>query len=244
MNKKILMSIMTIGLVAMLAGTGLYAWFTDVETSTGNTFTAGTLNLDGTDMASFTFGTIGNMAPGDITGWANITVKSGGSLNAATFGRFTLAGDTGLSYALNIYDYKVLYFNADTTPAARWATNDPYYGTTINEDCFIAAGVDALWTAVGGSTNLNAWVNGDGALDIPGASWDMEGLKPNEYYVLSVRFQMDPAAGNNYQGTTVTVGYEVVATQINRDALLNLGLGGNMASAVDAHVAYLLSQVA
>jgi hypothetical protein len=54
---------------------------------------------------------------------------------------------------------------------------------------------------------------------------------------------MDPNAGDVYQGSTVTLGYEVKATQINRDAILLLGLGGNMPSAVDAHVAYLLSQL-
>jgi len=45
MNKKILLGIMTIGLVAMLAGTGLYAYFSDTETSVGNVFTAGTIDI-------------------------------------------------------------------------------------------------------------------------------------------------------------------------------------------------------
>lgn len=40
---------MSIGLVAMLAGTGIYALFSDTETSTGNTFTAGTLDLKVSD---------------------------------------------------------------------------------------------------------------------------------------------------------------------------------------------------
>jgi predicted ribosomally synthesized peptide with SipW-like signal peptide len=45
MDKKILVSMMVIGLVAALAGAGLYALFSDTETSTGNTFSAGTLDL-------------------------------------------------------------------------------------------------------------------------------------------------------------------------------------------------------
>ena len=45
MKKKILFSIITIALVGALIGGGIYAYFIDVETSTGNTFTAGTLNL-------------------------------------------------------------------------------------------------------------------------------------------------------------------------------------------------------
>ena len=45
MNKKIMFSIMTIALVGALIGGGIYAYFSDTEDSTGNTFTAGTLNL-------------------------------------------------------------------------------------------------------------------------------------------------------------------------------------------------------
>jgi predicted ribosomally synthesized peptide with SipW-like signal peptide len=39
MKKKILFSIMAIALVGALIGGGLYAYFSDVETSTGNVFT-------------------------------------------------------------------------------------------------------------------------------------------------------------------------------------------------------------
>ena len=43
--KRILISLMTITLVAALIGGGIYAAFSDIEASTGNVFTAGTLNL-------------------------------------------------------------------------------------------------------------------------------------------------------------------------------------------------------
>ncbi len=43
--KKVLVSRMIIALISALIGGGIYAVFSDVETSTGNTFTAGTLNL-------------------------------------------------------------------------------------------------------------------------------------------------------------------------------------------------------
>lgn len=45
MNKKILISLSVIGAVAAIAIGGTVAYFSDTETSTGNTFTAGTLNL-------------------------------------------------------------------------------------------------------------------------------------------------------------------------------------------------------
>jgi len=45
MNTKILASLIVIGLVASTIGLGTYAYFSDIETSTGNTFTAGTIDI-------------------------------------------------------------------------------------------------------------------------------------------------------------------------------------------------------
>ena len=45
MNKRILISLSVIGAVAAFAIGGTIAYFSDVETSTGNTFSAGTLDL-------------------------------------------------------------------------------------------------------------------------------------------------------------------------------------------------------
>lgn len=245
MNKKIIFaSIFVIGMLALAMGYGTYSYFSSTKTSTGNTFTAGTLNLDGTNMATFTFGPIGNMAPGDKTGTAVITVNNSGSIDAATFGRFTLTGDTGLAQALKFYNYKVEYYKANGDPVARWGADfDPYFGTAINMDYFIKDGDTSIWTTVGGKVNLRDWVDTNGPLDINSAAWDEEGLKSGSSYVLSVQFQMDPNANNWYQGKTVTLGYEVKATQINRDAILLLGLGGDIATTVDIHVAYLLNQL-
>jgi len=43
--RKILTAIFVVGLVATIAGAGIYAYFSDTETSTSNIFTAGTLDL-------------------------------------------------------------------------------------------------------------------------------------------------------------------------------------------------------
>src|SRR3989344_4407174 len=45
MNKKILISLSVIGVVAAIAVGGTVAYFSDTETSTGNTFTAGAIDL-------------------------------------------------------------------------------------------------------------------------------------------------------------------------------------------------------
>ena len=66
-TKGILMSILMIGVVAMAAGVGTLAYFSDTETSTGNTFTAGTLNLtvDDQDGANIVKFTVSDIKPGD-----------------------------------------------------------------------------------------------------------------------------------------------------------------------------------
>jgi predicted ribosomally synthesized peptide with SipW-like signal peptide len=66
MDKKILVSMMVIGLVAALAGAGLHAYFSDTEKSEGNTFTAGTLDLElSAAQGSVVKLDVGPMAPGD-----------------------------------------------------------------------------------------------------------------------------------------------------------------------------------
>jgi len=70
--KRTLTAIVLIGIVAMLAGAGTYAYFSSTKTSTGNTFTAGTLDLKLIDWDELTWRdgvtatwTATNMVPGD-----------------------------------------------------------------------------------------------------------------------------------------------------------------------------------
>ncbi len=66
MNKRILISLSIIAVVAVIAVGATVAYFSDTETSNGNTFTAGTLdlNVDGgnTNVVKFT---VDNMRPGN-----------------------------------------------------------------------------------------------------------------------------------------------------------------------------------
>ena len=45
MNKKILASIFVIGILALAMGWGTYSYYSDKETSTGNVFQSGTIDL-------------------------------------------------------------------------------------------------------------------------------------------------------------------------------------------------------
>lgn len=79
--KRILFSILTIGLVAIVAVGATRALFSDTETSIGNTFTAGTLdlNLDGANTNVVKFN-VANMVPGNQPK-GHWTLKNVGSVN-------------------------------------------------------------------------------------------------------------------------------------------------------------------
>jgi len=83
MTRKIMSSLLVIALAALLIGLGTFAQFSDTETSTGNTFTAGTLNLtvENPDPTTAKF-TISDVKPGDtdLTA-ASWKVKNVGSLD-------------------------------------------------------------------------------------------------------------------------------------------------------------------
>ena len=82
MDRKVLVAFLVIGLVATMAGAGIYAYFSDTETSGENTFQAGTLDLkvggqDGTQVVHIE---LGNIAPG----WSREyrwTLKNAGTLD-------------------------------------------------------------------------------------------------------------------------------------------------------------------
>ena len=95
--KKILFSLMTMVLVMDMAGAGAFAYFSDTETSSGNTFTAGTLDLTVTGgnltappeghawwtpvtNQEAVFFTLTNIAPGD-SGTITYIVHNVGSLD-------------------------------------------------------------------------------------------------------------------------------------------------------------------
>jgi len=81
--KKILLSIAVIGFVGVIAAGATSAYFSDTETSTGNTFTAGTLNLqvnDADNWSASTPVTLSAMKPGDTTD-TTLKLSNTGSIN-------------------------------------------------------------------------------------------------------------------------------------------------------------------
>jgi predicted ribosomally synthesized peptide with SipW-like signal peptide len=153
--KRLLLSVLAIFLVIGLVGAGTFAWFQDTETSTGNTFTAGTLDLkvaDGNegfgDGVSATWN-MSNMAPGvAFVGPFSVGLQNSGSV---------AANHVEISFSHNITDTPGVESdtNPNSAPAdlARWIQiiSMSYNGVT--------------WVSPGVTHNLTD-LNGNGFLDL------------------------------------------------------------------------------
>jgi len=81
MNKKILASLIIIGILGFALGWGTYSYFSDTETTTGNIFQAGTLDItlydaEGNPVESAIW-TFTNLKPGDVFNVAFIVENTG-----------------------------------------------------------------------------------------------------------------------------------------------------------------------
>ncbi|MDH5771106.1 MAG: CalY family protein [Candidatus Bathyarchaeota archaeon] len=98
MNKKILASIFIIGLLAFGLGWGTYSYFSDTEKSTGNVFTAGTIDIKvtGTGYEWSTGATLADMKPCD-TKWITFVIENVGGNPVKVWKRITnIVCDQGL----------------------------------------------------------------------------------------------------------------------------------------------------
>ncbi|MDF2531706.1 MAG: Camelysin metallo-endopeptidase [Clostridia bacterium] len=232
MNKKVIISLVLVALMGFGTAIGTFAWFTSTATSNNNVFTAGTIALDVNGQTDGSFdialNNSGLVQPGDIltggdNGIAMITVKNNGNLPMGTFSRFTLANDTGLLDDMKITDYAVEYYGSNgqlkktisrKTGIDNWFANGVKLNTAVN------------------ANNMRQWITGNGPEDIPSTAWDMELLKPQEYYIVKFKLVYDTAAED--QGKTCNIGFEVKSTQFNIDAIKALQLEGVTDSAIES----------
>lgn len=86
LNKKILLSVLMIGTIAVMAGAGTWASFTDTGKSTANTFTAGTLDLKFGTAETMTGFNIENVAPNAQGTAGTISITNSGTIPATLTG--------------------------------------------------------------------------------------------------------------------------------------------------------------
>jgi len=170
MERKMLLGMMVIGLVAALAGAGLYAYFSDTETSTGNTFTAGTLDLkvwDGTAWGNDVSGLIilDNMEPGAESDYITVKVKNEGSLPGVLSYTIDYAKIAGTQPE----DYGGSALSADDVAKKIYVTE-----AWFDRDC------DGSWDIVSGSYgtpwDYGTWVEGVNdpvsGMETPYGTWE------------------------------------------------------------------------
>jgi spore coat-associated protein N len=194
--KKIVGLIITALLIIGIVGGGTYAYFSDTESSTGNTLTAGTLdlNINGGNVAINTFD-VGNVAPGD-SGSANCTLANVGSIpgeldvTIAAINNTAGAGGTqyeGGSGELGANAEMALYFDVDESGGATAGdsglkSDGTLYDPSVALDYDIINNYVETWDA---ADNITAGISDSFVID-----WQVPDLTGNDIQGDSVSFDI------------------------------------------------------
>jgi len=208
--KKILLSVVTIGVVGAIAAGATSAYFSDTETSTGNTFTAGTLDLKlaNNDDTTFANGTIGtwvsptNWAPGEsLTSTIHMTNVGSVDSHHVYFG-FYNPTHTG---SVNLMDKIII-----TSVVERFNSH-----TTANQAAALAGQIGDHVAPLTLAEMVNFMPNGYGFYSWDDQSGDNVILAGGDQkdYDITFAMQFDPNAGNEYQGLTAGFNFNMNATQ-------------------------------
>ncbi|OGO31542.1 MAG: hypothetical protein A2Z29_10730 [Chloroflexi bacterium RBG_16_56_11] len=221
---RILMSLMTIALVGALIGGGVYAYFNDTETSTGNVFTAGSLNLDLTDAsengnesetATWVFSAL---APGSSGGGARLTITNNGTLNGYL--------DLSSVAVTNAENYNAATNEAEASIDAD--TSDLTGGGELGANLLVQVWLDADndGTVGGGGGTLTeesiypvaaigqADPGVTGVLGSIAASYDLdEALNAASVKYIALLYNLPTSANNTIQGDSATLVFTVELDQ-------------------------------
>ena len=212
-SKKILASIFVIGILAFAMGYGTYSYFSDTETSSGNTFTAGTIDL----LLRNDF--IGDWANGVTATWSSSNFAPGETVTAEL--RMKNIGTTG-AWVVRIGGENLVEVDVGDD-----ATLDMADKIVITEIYYSELGEYMPWNLAG----YYATVMGDGVapltlrefVESPYSMVFWIGkYPPTEYYLppggarvemLKMTFKFLEDAGNEYQGDSASFDLKVVADQ-------------------------------
>lgn len=180
---KIAKSLLTIVAVAAIAVGSTGAYFSDSETVSGNTFTAGTLDLtvQGPSSAIWAMGT---MAPGQSTGVQTLTVRNSGTVSG--------------HLALNI-----IFANADGTPNAvdvsdeTVAANMIVDSATWVDNTNVAPGLNLLSSVI--DSNANGLIDLADLRTTVNAAGTIATLVASENGSLAMNIRFNPLADNTFQ---------------------------------------------
>ena len=193
-NKKMLLSILIIGVVSVSAGAGTWAYFSDTESDLGNTFTAAT--LDAVMTGAFVFDKV---APG-VTKTETITVTNNGNIAA-----------NSVFLELDVTDSEP---TGDTEPEAVAEDGTDVYDISkqieITAMTYDGTSIIGLYTNGNGNGYLDLDdLNTDGKTEINGAN----PLAASASVDIVIEMKLHADTDNEYQGDRSTVDEIITVTQ-------------------------------
>lgn len=211
MNKKIILSLSVIGIVAAIAIGGTVAYFSDTEKSEENTIVAGTIDIavDNSNPWSGKF-IINDLKPGETEN-KDFRVNNVGS-NPLNLSKrlFNIVGDQGTSS-----EPECLKEGGNWDDSACSSSSEPYYN--IEDHIYYDLSVEVYE----GDDNLVWWQEietGDRILTTVYSGDDTYvdlGMIPVDGYMMVHQgYHFDENAGNEYQGDILTFNMEFKAEQL------------------------------
>jgi predicted ribosomally synthesized peptide with SipW-like signal peptide len=218
MNKKILLSLSTIAAVAAIAIGGTVAYFSDTETSTGNTFSAGTIDIavDGKNPWSHDIKyDIKDLKPGE-SGNINLRVDNKGTNPVDITKRlFDFAGNGGTTeVACSTFGINSGH-NGSSEPEceaeANGVDNDIQKNIKYTLSVEVYNGNNKIWwQEIYDSVALTSVYDGTKLVDL--------GMIPvGGYMLVNQNYELDYATTDNkYQGDGFTFNMELVGNQLSQ----------------------------
>jgi spore coat-associated protein N len=186
-KRKIAMLAIGAMLAVALLGGGVYAYFSDLETSSGNSATAGTLDLVLNDNVAKSM-TFSNVKPGD-SGADNFKVRNAGSIN----------GD--LSVAV-----QSIVNGPGTTPEPEPIPDNGELGANMNVVFWVDSDNDKV--VDGSETVLFSGLMNDATLPV-----NNQAMAPGAETYIGFSWSIPTTVGNVIQGDTVAFSIEFTLTQ-------------------------------
>ncbi|OKY79087.1 MAG: M73 family secreted endopeptidase [Candidatus Methanohalarchaeum thermophilum] len=220
--KKALLSLMVIGLVGVAAGAGTFAFFTDEEKATGNTLTAGTIDLavNGQNPWNETF-TIDDMKPCEKTGYIVANITNEGSNPAKVYKMINVTScDTGLE----IYETTdgEMYSSEPEWQAEKDGRVDDIHTVTDYSMMIELYENETTFYADDPYADSEAFSIGDDVTvgDKEGTWFYLGELQPGEVMKVTQDYHLLNDTGNEYQGDAFTFDITFGATQLNDDTTI------------------------
>ena len=217
--KRIIISLAVVGAVAAAVVVGTTAFFSDTETSTGNTFTAGTIDVDINGQNPFVDKfNIGDLKPGE-TGYMNFRVNNVGT-NPVDVSK-KLYGfekhDSGENFACG----EPISGNVSSEPECvaeivlrgRRDNVEAQIIYDLSVEVYNGQGQKIWWQAIyedSEGKHIDDIYNGENYVDL--------GMIPvGGYMLVTQSYHFDPNADNEYQGDGLIFNMEIKGTQLTSE---------------------------